>query len=103
MIEELSPSAQRTLRDTDDAAIGRAIQTLRILRSMTLQNLAAAADLTFEYASRIEEGNAIISSWALVRIARALRVDGAPEVGAPNSEIIEATAHLRQNFLQASR
>ncbi len=88
-------------RDAEDRVIGTAIQSLREARNMTLQSLAANADFTFDYLSRIENGNAIISSWAVVRIARELGIAGVPLVGSPDKEIFAAAEQLRLHFLQS--
>lgn len=106
-MDELSPSARPKLSDLEqaerreDVVIGRAIQTSREARvGMTRERLAADANLTMNYLVRIEEGNAIISNWALVRIARALGFDRIPAAGAQEQEISAAAGHLRQHFLQ---
>lgn len=54
--------------------IGAEIRRLRLLASLTLEELAAKADVDFSQLSKIERGASSTSLEALERIARALGV-----------------------------
>ena len=54
--------------------IGRRIRLERLRRNLTLQQVADRAGLTTSQLSQVELGKNAASIWALVRIAKALRL-----------------------------
>ncbi len=57
-----------------DKRIGRRIRQERLRRNLTLRQIAERAGLTTSQLSQVELGKNAASIWALVRIAKALRL-----------------------------
>lgn len=72
----MRPSDARLLK-----AFGRTVRSIRARRGMAQESLAEAAELSRNYISDIERGVRNPGLIALVRLARALRVDVAQLIG----------------------
>lgn len=97
--------------DQQALSVGRRIRELRLARSLTLVQLASAAELSHPFLSQLERGLARPSMVSLERIARALGSsqvellaptdDGGTSAGRPSIEVVRAGDGPRGPYGQA--
>ena len=62
---------------TDAELFGERIRVLRTARNLTQERLAGKADLTTGFVNSVEHGRKVPSLTTILKLARALEVDGA--------------------------